>query len=237
MAVTPVSQRGYAHPELLVETEWLAANLQNPAVRIIDTRAKERYDAGHIPGAASIVAAGNVPRAENGDMAGPQEFARLAGALGVDALSEVVVYDAPNPQMGMAAWSFLYYGHPTVHMLDGGLAKWTAEGRPVATDASHYPAATFQPRLVEGLYCSLETAKELHGTPKTIFWDTRRPTEFAGNEATGNAADRLGHIPGAVHLEWNELLDPDSGTFKSAPELRALLEPLGITPDCEVDTY
>jgi thiosulfate/3-mercaptopyruvate sulfurtransferase len=237
MVVTPVSQRGYAHPELLVETDWLAANLQNPALRIIDTRAKERYDAGHIPGAASIVAAGNVPRADNGDMGTPEEFASLAGALGVDATSEVVLYDAPNPQMGMAAWSFLYYGHPTVRMLDGGLAKWTAEGRLVATDASHYPAANFQPRLIEGLYCSLETAKQSHGRPRTIFWDTRRPAEFGGTEAAGNAADRLGHIPGAVHLEWSELLEPDSQTFKPATELRALLESRGITPDVAVTTY
>ena len=110
----------------------MAEHLADPSVRIIDTRQAPLYAEGHIPGAANLAAAGSVPRTENGDMGSPEEFAALAGKLGVSNSSTVVVYDAPGAAMGTVAWSFMYYGHSDVRMLDGGFAKWTREGRPVA---------------------------------------------------------------------------------------------------------
>jgi thiosulfate/3-mercaptopyruvate sulfurtransferase len=239
MAMTPVAERGYAQPELLAETGWLAEHLNDPAVRIVDTRPAAQYEAGHIPGAVSLAAAGAIPRAENGDMGDPAELAELAGRLGIGDDTEVVVYDAPGPQMGMFAWALLYAGHAKTRMLDGGFTRWTAEGRPVSTDASTPAPAAFHPQPVEGLYCSLETAKAAHGAPKTVFWDTRSTGEYEGTAGPGGGAlpPRPGHIPGAVHLEWTELLDPETRTFKPAGELRALLNAHGITPDVEVHAY
>src|SRR5262249_14134036 len=156
-----------------------------------------------IPGAINLAAAGSVPRTENGDMGSPEEFAALAGRLGISNDTTVVVYDAPAAAMGTLAWAFMYYGHDKGKMLDGGLARWTAEGRPVATEASTYALEDFEPNLVDEVYCSLDKAKSDFGKAGVIFWDTRTPAEFEGNAPAGaNAPPRLGHVPGAIHLEW-----------------------------------
>jgi thiosulfate/3-mercaptopyruvate sulfurtransferase len=239
MAGTAVAERGYAQPELLAETDWLAQHLNDAGIRIVDTRAAAQYEAGHIPGAVSLAAAGAIPRAENGDMGDPAAFADLAGKLGIGDDTEVVVYDAPAAAMGMFAWTLLYHGHQKTRMLDGGFAKWTAEGRPVSTEPATYPQAEFHPQPVEGLYCSLETARASHGAPKTVFWDVRSQGEYDGTAGAGGGGlpPRPGHIAGAVHLEWTELLDPEARTFKPADELRMMLESRGITPDVEVHAY
>ncbi len=239
MAVPPIHERGYAHPELLAETEWLAENLQNPMLRIIDARPAQQYEAGHIPGAVNLSGFGGIPRADNGDMAEADAFARIAGQLGVGDRTEVIVYDAPSQQMGMVAWSFLYYGHTALRLLDGGLAKWLAEGRPLSTEPAAYPPATFHARPDVDVYCSLESAKAFVGQPDTVFWDTRSQAEYDGTATAGfgGPLPRPGRIPGAVHLEWSELLDPVSRTFKPAAELRELLSARGITPEVAVHTY
>jgi thiosulfate/3-mercaptopyruvate sulfurtransferase len=232
----PIAERGYAHPELLAETDWLAAHLDDPKVRIIDTRSAQLFEEGHIPGAVNLVAYGGVPRADNADMGTPQEFSALAGAMGIDAGTTVVVYDAPGAAMGMTAWSFAYYGHPDVRILDGGWAKWTAEGRPVSTEIVSYEPASFEAEPVEEIYCSLDDAKAAHGATATVFWDVRTPAEYEGTATQGNNP-RPGHIPGAIHLEWTELLDPETRTLKPAAELRTLLESRGITPESEINCY
>src|SRR3954447_22958915 len=164
MPATPISERGYANPGLLAETGWLAEHLNDPDVRLIDTRSAQLYEAGHIPGAVNLAAVGGIPRAENGDMGTPGAFSALAQALGVSADSTVVVYDAPGAQMGMAAWAFEYYDHEHVQVLDGGFAKWTAEGRATSTAPGSYPSGSFEAQLVEELFCSLDHAQSVHGS-------------------------------------------------------------------------
>jgi thiosulfate/3-mercaptopyruvate sulfurtransferase len=238
MAVIPVHKRGYTNPQYLAETDWLAEHLDDPNVRIVDARHPDQYAAGHIPGAVNLSGFGGVPRAANGDMASPEDFARVAGSLGLGNDATVVVYDAPSQMMGMVAWAFLYYGHQDVRLLDGGYHKWTQEGRPVSTQPASYPQTIFSAKPVEAIYCSLSQAKSSHGRPQTVFWDTRSQAEYQGTAAAfGAPPPRLGRIPGAVHLEWIELLDTGTKTLKPAAELRALLESKGITPDCEIDTY
>jgi thiosulfate/3-mercaptopyruvate sulfurtransferase len=139
--------------------------------------------------------------------------------------------------MGMVAWAFLYYGHLDVRILDGGLAKWSRENRPISTQIVDYPHAIFVPKPYEALYCSLNQAKSAVSQPKTVFWDTRSLEEFEGTSAGFGASVRLGRIPGAAHLDWNELFDQDTKTLKPAKELHALLASRGITPDYEIDTY
>lgn len=239
MATSAVSERGYVHPELLAETDWLAAHLEDRRIRIVDARGPQEYTAGHIPGAVNLDGFGKgIPRAPNGDMAEPEEFSRIAGELGIGNDTTVVVYDTPSQRMGMVAWTFLYYGHPDVRILDGGLVKWAAEGRPVSTDAAHYPAATYAAKALDGVYCSLSQAKAGQARSGFVFWDTRNIAEYEGTASSAaGALPRLGHIPGAIHLEWAELLDPDTKTLKAAAELRELLESRGITPEMEVASY
>ena len=236
MPVTPVSQRGYANPQFLSESDWLAEHLDDPSVRIIDSRPQQQYDEGHIPGAVSLPAHGNVPRTENGDMGSPEDFARLAGELGVSSESTVIVYDAPGAAMGAAAWAFMYYGHPDVRVLDGGFHKWSSEGRPTSTQPGAYPRAEFNATVVEEIYCSLDSAKSSHGSAGTLFWDVRSQAEHEGSAQVGNNP-RSGHIPGAIHLEWTELLDPETKTLKPGDELRQLLSSRGITPESEINAY
>ena len=149
----------------------------------------------------------------------------------------VVVYDAPSQMMGMVAWAFLYYGHLDVRLLDGGLAKWSREHRTLSTEVPDYPSARFVSKPQEAVYCSLDQAKTALTHPKTIFWDTRSLEEFEGTAAGYGAPVPPGRIPGAVHLEWKELLDQDTKTLKPAKELHALLESRGITPEHQINTY
>ena len=238
MPVIPVHQRGYTNPQLLAETDWLAGQLINPNLRVVDARPSQQYAAGHIPGAVNLSGFGGIPRADNGDMAGPEDFARVAGSMGIGNDVSIVVYDAPSQMMGMVAWAFLYYGHQDVRLLDGGYHKWTQEGRSISTQAASYPQTIFSAKPVEAIYCSLSQAKSSHGRPQKVFWDTRSQAEYQGTAAAGGEPPpRLGRIPGAIHLEWAELLDPASKTLKPAAELRALLASKGITPDCEIGTY
>jgi thiosulfate/3-mercaptopyruvate sulfurtransferase len=239
MTSTPVAQRGYARPELLTETDWLAAHLVDPRVRIIDARGPQHYAAAHIPGAVNLDGFGaGIPRAANADMAEPQRFSRIARELGIDNDMTVVVYDAPSQRMGMVAWTFLYYGHQDVRILDGGFDKWSREDRPTATDGVTYAPSTYTAHPVPDIYCSLEDAKAGQEQDDFVFWDTRAPAEYQGTVAGfGDPLPRMGHIPGAVHLEWTELLDSDTKTLKSAADLQRLLASRGITPQKHVASY
>ncbi len=237
MQALPVRDRGYAHPELLAETGWLADRLTDPKLRVIDARQPDQYATNHVPGAVNLSGFGGIPRAANGDMASPNEFSRLAGNLGISNDMTVDVYDDPSQTMGMVAWAFLYYGHMDVRILDGGLAKWSRENRPTSTQAVEYTHATFVPKPQEAIYCSLDQALSAASQPKTVFWDTRSLEEFEGTAGGFGAPVRLGRIPGAIHLEWSELFDQDTKTLKPANALHALLGSRGLTPDYEIDTY
>jgi thiosulfate/3-mercaptopyruvate sulfurtransferase len=235
---TPISARGYARPDLLAETTWLADRLGDPSMRVVDARSKHDYEAGHIAGAVHMDGFGSsIPRAENGDMGSAAEFARIVGGLGISNDDTVVVYDTPSQRMGMVAWTFLYYGHPDVRILDGGITKWLAEGRPVETAQAHWPPGTYEAKPVDAVCCSLEQAKAGVRREDFVFWDTRSSSEYTGDEAGFRAPPRPGHIPGAAHLDWTELFDPESHTLKAAAELRQLLETRGITPDKQVASY
>ena len=234
----PISERGYAHPELLVETDWLAGRLSDPTVRVVDAPSDEDYALGHIPGAVHLDGYTLNGLRTGSGMPEPEAFAQLVGALGIDEHTRVVVYDAGGPPTaGIVVWAFLYYGHPDSGLLDGGLTKWTAEGLPLSNDAPAHEPRTFPARLEEGVYCSLDQAKASIDDDGVVFWDVRSISEFDGTKKGSNAPPRLGHLPGAIHLEWAELFDPDNGTLKPAAELSALLGAKGITPQATVVSY
>ncbi len=234
----PVRERGYARPELLAETEWLADHLSDPAVRVVDARSDKEYAAGHIPGAVHLDGYTLRGLRTGSEMPDPEAFARMAGALGVDGHTKVVVYDADGPPTaGMVAWAFLYYGHADTCLLDGGLTKWTSEGLSLSTDPSVHEPRTFAARLDEGVFCSLAQAKASVDEDDVVFWDVRGAGEYDGTQKGWNAPPRLGHIPGAIHLEWADLFDSDDATLKPATELNTLLGAKGITPQATVFTY
>ena len=194
--LTPISERAYARPELLAETGWLADRLTDPRIRVVDARGAGEYAAGHIAGAVHIDGFGNLPRAENGDMGSPPEFARLVGGLGIDNDTTVVVYDTPTQRMGMVAWTFLYYGHADVRILDGGVAKWLAERRTLETQPPAWPTVIYVAKPMEGVYCSLEQAKAAESRDDFVFWDTRSDDEYAGKVAGFGSVPPPGAHPG-----------------------------------------
>ncbi len=234
----PIRERGYPHPELLAETDWLAGRLSDPTVRVVDARSDEDYARGHIPGAVHLDGYSLGGLRTGSEMPQPEAFAHLVGALGIDEHTKVVVYDAGGPPTaGVVVWAFLYYGHPDTRLLDGGLTKWTAEGRPLSNDAPAHEPRAFVARLAEGVYCSLDQAKASVDDDGVVFWDVRSVGEFEGTTKGWNAPPRLGHLPGAIHLDWAELFDSDNGTLKPAAELTTLLGARGITPEATVVAY
>jgi thiosulfate/3-mercaptopyruvate sulfurtransferase len=231
-----MAQSDYAHPELLASTEWLAQHLNDPKVKILDARSAGDYAEGHIPGAI-VLPNGTFRGAGGSDLCTAQGFAETAGSLGITPSDTVVCYDAAGPQGGRAWWVFAHFGHPDVHFLNGGWRRWQGSGQPVSTDPATPAATIYALEHPEDLYCSLDEAVESVGKDDVLFWDVRSAGEFEGTEARGNPEDRLGRLPRAVHLEWNELVDLDTGLFKPADEMRRILTAKGITPDANVVTY
>jgi thiosulfate/3-mercaptopyruvate sulfurtransferase len=227
----------YPNPKPLVSAGWLAAHLHEPNVRVIDGRSAAEYAAGHIPGAA-LLPSPAFKAAGSGETCSPEEFAATAGSLGVRSSDTVVCYDANGPTAARVWWAFRVFGHPSVKFLHGGFPAWVGAGHPLKAGMETPPGVAYtvsggQP----GLACSLPQALAALQRPGVVFWDTRSLGEFTGDDPRNNDPAKAGHIPGAVHLQYSELVDRSTGLFKPAAEMRALLAARGITPESEIVAY
>ena len=234
----------YAHPELLAETEWLEAHLDDPNIRIMDCDHYDEYRRAHIRNAVGTrehhyIKHPNYPRDPVGHplVMPPEPFAQLMGSMGIGDDTTVVAYDSHASLYAARFWWVLnYYGHTQVKVLNGGWVKWFEEGRPVALEISSPPATTFIAREDPSLVCSLDCGVSCVGKPDTIFLDVRSDGEWDGTNDRGN--QRAGRVPRAIHLEWLNFVTRDKHqTLRPARELRALLEERGVTPDKQVITY
>lgn len=229
--------KGYANPHLLITPAELAARLDgDQAPLVIDLRPAEQWAAGHIPGAVHLDIFGvSIIDTDPGPLrAGLWIIEHLLATRGVTASRHIVVHDEKSGNRAARAfWALEYFGHEHTRMLDGGFGAWEAGGFPTSTEpVAPVPSSWTGTRVDE----RIATWREVHqrlDSPDAVVLDTRTDGEYFG--ATVRAA-RGGCIPGAVHVEWTENLRPD-GSFKSAEELRAMYEPLGVTPDKEVLTY
>ena len=172
----------FANPGLLVETEWLAAHLDDTDVRIVDTRDAEAYQAGHVPGAVNIPRAATFDPEELGSIVGrPDHIAALFGAGGIDETAHVIVHDEGRSTAAPRVfWTLEYYGHPNVSVLDGGFTKWEAEGRDVRTETPDITPVTF---TVEPRPDRLSTKQSLLadlGREDVAMVDARSPEEHRG---------------------------------------------------------
>lgn len=229
---------GYARPELLAETDWLAEHLNDRDIRIIDCAPLEAYRRAHIPGAVGLPV--NAYIKDPNDpvyVMPPDQFAALMSDLGVSNDTLVITYDDNNSLLAARLWWVLdYYGHPNTKVLNGGWHKWLTEGRPVTFHATRPEHGQFTPRLNETCLCRLDYLKSKVGDSGTAILDVRTDEEWLGTESRGNK--RVGHVPGAVHIEWiNFITRDDRRTFKPAGEIRAMLVEQGVTPEKEVVTY
>ncbi len=235
---------GYAQPDLLVETDWLAARLDDPNIRIVDCDPIDSYHRAHIQHAIGIPVHHYIkepdytvdPR-KNPLVAPPDTMKSLMESMGIGDDNLVVAYDSNGCLWGARLWWVLnYYGHTNVKVLNGGWKKWVDEGRPVSTDGATHPAATFTPRAQPDLLCTLDYGRSHVGNADVVYLDVRSDGEWDGSNSRGN--QRVGRIPGAVHLEWLNLVTADKyKTIKPADELRGMLEAVGATPDKDVVTY
>ena len=229
----------FARPEMLIETDELAARLNEPNLRIVDNDIFPMYQRAHIPGAVGN--RGDHYFKGEGDrrfIAPPEEFAAMMEALGIGDDTEVVGYDASGSLYGTRLWWCLaYYGHPGARVLNGGWNKWLAEGRPITMEEPKITPVKFTPRATDdSLYASAEYIMANLDRPDFVLVDVRSDGEWEGTNSRGNK--RSGRIPGSVHLEWlnNVQADLSTRTQKTADELRAMYEALGVTPDKEVVT-
>jgi len=233
----------YAHPEALVSTEWLAAHLADPNVRVLDSSfkqpgvtptAREDYDAGHIPGAVffdidDVAEAGtSLPHM----IPSPERFAQKIAERGIGNDDKVIVYDANGlSSAGRAWWLLRLFGHDNVALLDGGLPKWKADGRPLETVAPAIPprqfTARFDPALIRDKAAVLANVASKHEQ----VVDARAAGRFDGTAEETWPGRRRGHIPGSRNLPFDQVTDAKTKQLKNAEELRSLFAGAGLALD------
>ncbi|TMJ22403.1 MAG: sulfurtransferase [Alphaproteobacteria bacterium] len=213
----------YARPDALVSTEWLADHLDAPDIRIVD-------------GSFYLPAQKRDPKAEFANQ-------HIPGAVFFD-IDEIADTSSPLPHMlpppekfstpmtgaSRVWWMFRAMGHKDVAVLDGGLPKWMAEGRPVTDDPTPPRERHFTARLDNTLVRSLDDVKSLLDGKREQVVDARAANRFRGEAPEPRAGLRAGHMPGAFNLPYNDLLDAKSGTMLPAAELKARIKAAGIDP-------
>src|SRR5688572_24376147 len=236
LAVVLAAQSGYARPELLVDTTWLAAHLNDPAIRIVDMRPRG-YAEGHIPGAVWLD--NNAIRIANRPptfLPTPAEFAELMATLGISNKTRVIAYDDRGGIYATRLWWILnHYGHSNVALLDGGWVKWHADKRPSNTAVPAYARAAFKAKSGTVKVATADEVKGAINSPRVKIVDARTPAEIEGKELRG--IKRGGFIESSVPVYWEDTLDPATKTFRSAAEIQQLYRSKGIQPADEVITY
>lgn len=232
------SESGFAHPEFLVDADWVEAHLDDLNVVVVDTDVAAAYNRGHIPGAVLI--ADNYqkdPDTDRVNILPPDKFAAMAEGLGIGDDTTVVAYD--NSKSLYAArlwWALNYYGHTDVKVLDGGWRRWVNEGHRVSLDKPKgVGEVEFTPKIDESRISNVDELKACYRRSDVVVWDVRSPGEYSGGNDRGNS--RAGHIPGAIHLEWSNLVEAASHRLKPAQEIERLLNEKGISRDKEVHSY
>ena len=226
-----IEDRGYADTSRLVSTGWIADNLDNDSVLVVDMRNEEDYAAGHIPGAVRVTP-GEVFQAEIDGVRGlippAADVAASLGAIGATPETTIVFYDGIDSLWASRGlWVLAVYGHDDARLLDGDFPLWAEEGRAVSTDTPAVTAADYAFASVpnENLIAGWEEIVASIDDPESLVCDARSPEEYAGRDVR---ADRGGHIPSAVNVNWNRAVGED-GRFLAAAQLRPIYENEGVT--------
>ena len=226
-----IAAKGYAHPEVLVSTEWLAAHLEDPSLRIVESDEDILlYDVAHIPGAQKIDWHADLNDPLVRDYVSREQFERLLREKGIDDTTTVIFYgDRNNWWAAYAFWVFQLFGFTNAKLLDGGRAKWEAEERPMVEDVPRFaPSAYVAPERDDAPVRAFMDDVRHHVQRKGRLIDVRSPDEFSGAKLhmpdyPQEGAMRGGHIPGAASVPWARAANAD-GTFRTADELRAIYE-------------
>lgn len=234
-------------PGTLVSTEWLAARLNDPHVRVVDIRgyvhtadlgegkqhadyvpAREEYDAGHIPGAVYVDWTRDITDPDNPvqvQIAPSERFARAMEERGIGDETDVVIADHTGGNFATRLWWALkYYGHDRAAVLDGGYRKWEAEGRPLSAETPEAPSARFTPQVRPELIEDVNGVQAAIGAGGQQILDARDAGQYTGAVARGS---RGGRIPSALHVPAKSLVNAD-GTWKPDEDLREILAANGV---------
>ncbi|MEO8623767.1 MAG: sulfurtransferase [bacterium] len=226
-----IAAKQYAHPEALASTDWLSQHLDDPTVRVLESDEDVLlYEVGHVPGALKIDWHADLNDPVQRDYISRDAFEALVRRLGIDESTTVVFYgDKNNWWATYALWVFQLFGFNNARILDGGRAKWEAEGREMTTDVRAVPPSQYKAadRDDEPIRAFMSDVRK-HIDAKGKLIDVRSPDEYSGKklhmpEYPQEGAMRGGHIPGAKSVPWAGAANADS-TFKSAVELRAIYE-------------
>ena len=244
--MTDIESRGYAHPEFLVSTDWVAAHLSDPDVRFIESNEDPLlYASGHIPGAAEVDWTRDLNDQIRRDYLDREAFETLMSRLGATPETTLVLYgDKNNWWATYALWVFSLFGHKPVRIMDGGRLKWVKEGRPLTREEPTFEVSDYQAQVRDdethrifrdGVMKHLET-------PGSLV-DVRSPEEYSGarlhmEDYPNEGALRGGHVPGARNIPWAKAINADDGTFKTADELLDLYRgENGIRAEDDVVVY
>lgn len=234
----------YAHPEYLVDTEWVANHLNDPNVRIIESDEDPLlYPMGHIPGAVQVDWFSTLQHPLRRDFLTKEQFEEVASKLGITNDTTVVFYgDKSNWFACYALWLFQYYGHENVKIMNGGRAKWEQENRPLVKEVPEYPRTTYSAKEADKSIRAFRDDIFKHLETKQPLVDVRSPKEYSGElthmpNYPQEGATRGGHIPGAVSIPWSQAVNEADSTFKTPDELRAIYEGKNVNADGDVIAY
>jgi thiosulfate/3-mercaptopyruvate sulfurtransferase len=233
----------YAHPEVLVETDWLAGKLSDKSIRVVevdvDTAA---YSLGHIPGAIGWAWTTQLCDTVQRDILPKNQLEALLSEAGIEPNTTIVLYgDSNNWFAAWALWQLKIYGHQEVKLLNGGRKKWIAEGRELTEEVPSYPATQYHAKDPDlSLRAFLPQVLEAVKKGSAAMVDVRSPQEFTGEilapPGLPETCQRGGHIPDARNVPWGKACNED-GTFKSFDELNALYGAEGVDSSRPVISY
>jgi thiosulfate/3-mercaptopyruvate sulfurtransferase len=244
--ITPIEDRGYTHPEMLVSTEWVAERLHDPKVRLLESNEDViLYDMGHIPGALKIDWVLDLNDPLTRDYLDREHFQSLIEKLGIHGDTTVVFYgDKNNWWACYALWVFQLFGLKNLKIMDGGRARWVDEERPLSEEIPAVSPGTFVvgERNDEPIRAFRDEVLA-HQAAGGQMVDVRSPQEFTGErlhmpDYPNEGAMRGGHIPGASNVPWSRAIDPETATFLPATQLRTIYQmEQGLSPEEETIAY
>jgi thiosulfate/3-mercaptopyruvate sulfurtransferase len=235
----------YAHPDVIVDTQWIYDHMNDPQVRIaeVDYNPATSYTIGHIPGAVLFDWKQDLNDQNKKDIISKEGCEDLLQRAGVNNDTILVLYgDYKNWFAAFAFWVLKYYGFNDVKLMNGARKKWFEEDRPVSLDVPSYPRGSFKASEPDNsIRVLIPYVKEILSSKDKILIDVRSPEEYSGKILVlpvyaSEQPPRGGHIPGAINIPWDWSVNED-GTFKSPEELRNIYNSMDVTNNKEVITY
>ncbi len=230
---------GYAIPDVLVTTDWVAQHVNDPNIRLIEVDVDTtQYEQGHVRGAIGWNWQTQLQDPVRRDIVSKEQMESYLSSAGVTPATTIVLYgDNNNWFAAYAFWLLNYYGHMNTRLMNGGRKKWVAENRELVTEVPSYPPTTYRIQNINPhLRATRDFVSDILGKKTYALLDVRSVDEYTGKiiapPGMTETAQRAGHIPGAQNIPWSQAVN-DDGTFKGYTDLKALYEGKGITPDKE----